>query len=113
MHASDVMPSGLGAPALGVGALTVQSDDGPVLLPDVLHVPELDVPLFSVMVAVRCRLSVHFWPAGHVGGSSVAVVLQRLQVVLTATPQGSLCSVDEGGSARKRQAEVACQPLLS
>jgi hypothetical protein len=53
---------GVSAPALGVGALTLPGVNGPVLLPDVLHVPELEVPLFSVTAAVCCRLSVNFWP---------------------------------------------------
>jgi hypothetical protein len=47
---------GVVIPALGVGALALQGVHGPVLLPDALHVPGLDVPLPFVMAAVRSGL---------------------------------------------------------
>jgi hypothetical protein len=99
---------GVAAPALGVGGLKLQGVHGPMLLQDVLHVPKINVPLLSAMAAVRHGLSVHFWPAGHVGRTSLAVVLQHSQVVLTASPQGSLYFIDESGTTH-----AAAAPAVS
>jgi hypothetical protein len=56
----------MGVAALGVGSLMLQSVYGPMLLQDFLLVPKINLPLFSVMVAVRIGVSVHSWPAGQV-----------------------------------------------
>jgi hypothetical protein len=58
---------GVAAPALGVGSLTLQSVYGPMLLHDFFFfVPEINLPLCSIMAAVHIGLSVYSWPAGHV-----------------------------------------------
>jgi hypothetical protein len=84
---------GVTAPAVGMGVL-VHGCAGPVVLQDVLHVPQLSVPLFSVKAALGRGMSVHFCPPKHAGDQDDVVVMQGNQVALTATPCGNLDYLD-------------------
>jgi transposase InsO family protein len=64
--------------------------EGPLILPDVLHVPELDGPLFPVKAALRRGLSAHFWPSSRPGGAYRIALIQNGRTVLTAGPRGDL-----------------------
>jgi hypothetical protein len=86
---------GVTAPALGRGTLVIEGGNGALCLPDVLHVPELDHPLFSVKAALRRGMSMHFVPSSLPGDTELAVVLQGQSVLLTATPCGDLFSINE------------------
>jgi hypothetical protein len=86
---------GVTAPALGRGTLVIEGGNGALCLPDVLHVPELDHPLFSVKAALRRGMWVHLVPSSLPGDTELAVVMQGQSVLLTATPRGDLFFINE------------------
>jgi hypothetical protein len=86
---------GVTAAAVGSGTMVLQACEGPLILPDVLYVPQLDEPLFSVKAALRCGLSVHFWPSSKPGGADRIARIQNSRTVLTAGPRGDLYYLHE------------------
>lgn len=86
---------GVTSAAVGVGEMTLTGTEGPVVLPDVLHVPDLACPLLSVKAALRRGLSVHFWPSEGPGGSERIALMHGDRVMLTARPKGDLFFIQE------------------
>jgi hypothetical protein len=86
---------GVTAAAVGSGTMVQEACESPLILPDVLYVPELDGPLFSVKAALRCGLSLHFWPSSRPGGADRIALIQNGRTVLTADPRGDLYYMHE------------------
>jgi hypothetical protein len=86
---------GVTAAAVGSGTMVLQACEGPLILPDVLHVPELDGPRFLVKAAQRHGLSVHFWPSNRPGGADRIALIQNSRTVLTAGLRGDLYYLHE------------------
>jgi hypothetical protein len=80
---------GVTATAVGVGELVLAGCLGPVVLSEVLHVPDLESPLFSVKVALHPGLSVHFSPPAQPCGMDKVVIMQHGQMLFTATSRGA------------------------
>jgi transposase InsO family protein len=102
------------APALGMGSLVICGRLGPEVLDDVLHVPELASPLFSVRAALAKGMAVHFSPPGQSGSPDRVEVELRGRVVFIASTQGDLYFLDEQPSAAvagvtSREVELAQQ----
>jgi hypothetical protein len=82
---------GVTAAAVGSGTMVLQGCEGfrmDANLPDLLHVPELDGPLFSAKAALRRGLSTHFWPPSIPGGADQVSLTQGGRTVLTAGARG-------------------------
>ena len=82
------------AHAVGVGNVAVPGVASPVILPNVLHVPELLSPLFSVSRAVSDGVSVHFDPPAQRGGTHHVTLMHGGRVLLTASQRGGLYMLD-------------------
>jgi hypothetical protein len=68
---------GTTAQAVGAGEMEIQGCSGPITLSYVLHVPELDGPLFFVRAALKRGLAIHFCPARQHCGSDDAIVMSH------------------------------------
>jgi hypothetical protein len=86
---------GVTSAAVGAGEMTLIGSEGPVVLPELLHVHDLACPLLSVKAALRRGLSVHFWPSEGPGGSDRITLMHGDRVTLTARPQGDLFFIQE------------------
>jgi hypothetical protein len=86
---------GVTAAAVGSGTMVLQACEGPLILPDVLYVAELDGPLFSVKAALGRGLSVHFWPSSRPGGADQIALIPNGRTVLTAGSREDLEYVHE------------------
>ena len=82
------------ANAVGVGDMTVWGPQGAVVLSNVLHVPELAGPLFSVSSALNDGASVHFDPPAQRGGAHRVLLVHAGRVLLTASHKGGLYFLD-------------------
>jgi hypothetical protein len=85
--------------AIGVGDVLVAGVAGPVWLPDVLHVPELVSPLFSVSCALNEGVSVHFDAPAQRGGAHRVTLLHGGRVILTASHRAGMYLLDEPDQA--------------
>jgi hypothetical protein len=85
-----------GATALAVGAgdMCLQGCSGPVVLKEVLHVPELQDPLFSVRAALSCRMSVHFCPGEQINSPGNVLVMQDKRLCFLGSKRGQLYFLD-------------------
>jgi hypothetical protein len=95
------------APALGMGSLVICGRLGPEVLDDVLHVPELASPLFSVHAALSKGMAVHSSPPTKSGSPNRVEVELGGRVVFTASTQGDLYFLDEQPSAAVAECDLA------
>jgi hypothetical protein len=86
---------GVTAAAVALMTVVLQACEGPLILPDVWFVAELDGPLFSAKAALRRGLSVHFWPSSRLGGADQIALIQSGRTVLTTGPRGDLYCLHE------------------
>jgi hypothetical protein len=70
---------------VGIGELVLAGCLGPVALLEVLHVLDLESPLFSVEAALCRGLSVHFSPPAQPCGMDTVVIMHNGQMLFTAT----------------------------
>jgi len=82
------------ADAVGVGQVSIWGPAGEFVLEDVLHVPDLAGPLFSVKNAVDRGMSVHFDPPVRNGGQHRVQLMSRGTVLLTASQRAGLYFLD-------------------
>jgi hypothetical protein len=81
--------------AIGIGDMLIAGVAGPVLLPDVLHVPDLVSPLFSVSCALDDGVSVYFQAPDYCGGDHRVVLSHAGRVILTAGHRAGMYVLDE------------------
>jgi hypothetical protein len=88
----------IGAPvythAVGVGQMELHSCTGTVVLSNVLHVPELDHPLFSVRQALARGWDVTFTHSKIIWSAEEVAVIHEGCIVLTGRGQGNLFFLD-------------------
>jgi hypothetical protein len=80
--------------AVGVGQMELRGCTGTVVLSNVLHVPELDHPLFSVRQALACGWDVTFTHSKIIGSVEEVAVIHEGCIVLTGRGQGNLFFLD-------------------
>lgn len=85
---------GVVADAVGDGDYAYDGPSGPVVFQNVLHVPELDRPLFSVSTALNAGMSVHFKAPPEPGGAHRVLLIRAGRVVLTASHRAGLYFLD-------------------
>lgn len=101
---------GIVADAVGVGDIVLAGPNGDMLLTDVLHVPDLAGPLFSVKSALDKGIAVHFDPPHRTGGNHTVLLLRKNRVLLTASQRSGLYFLDSPNYACAAQAdEIAAE----
>jgi hypothetical protein len=90
---------GTTAHAVGVGEMMLSGCSGPVVLPEVLHVPALQDPLFSVRAALSRRMSVHFCPREQPDRLDDVIITHDGRLCLTVRMYSGLYFLDEHPSA--------------
>lgn len=80
--------------AVGEGDVLEHGPSGPVLLRNVLHVPDLVSPLFSVSCALDDGVSVHFDAPEQRGGEHTVVLRHAGRVIFTASLHGGMYLLD-------------------
>jgi hypothetical protein len=84
-----------GTTANGVGEKILHGCSGPVVFPEVLHVPALQEPPFSVRAALARHMKVHFCPGGESGSTDDIILTLDGRLCLTGKPLGGLHFPDE------------------
>jgi hypothetical protein len=85
---------GAHAQAVGVGQMELRGCTGTVVLCNVLHVPELDHPLFSVRQALERGWDVTFTHSKIIGSAEEVAVIREGCIVLTGRRRGNLFFLD-------------------
>jgi hypothetical protein len=80
--------------AMGVGPMELRGCTGTVVLSNVLHVPGLDHPLFSVRQAIAPGWDVTFTNSNIIGSAEEVAVIHEGCIVLTGRGQGNLFFLD-------------------
>jgi hypothetical protein len=77
-----------------VGQMELRSCTGTVVLSNVLHVPELDHPLFSARQAIACGWDVTFTHSKIIGSAEEVAAIHEGCIVLTERGQRNLFFLD-------------------
>jgi hypothetical protein len=90
---------GTTAHAVGVDKMLLSGCSGHVVLPEVLHVPALQDPLFAVRAALSRRMSVHFCPKDQPDSLDDVIITHYGRLCLTGRMYSGLYFLDEHPSA--------------
>jgi hypothetical protein len=95
---------------VGVGQMELRGCTGVVVLSNVLHVPELEHPLFSVRKALAGRWAVLFAHLEQFGGAGEVAVIHEGCIVLTGWVRGELFFLEDPAT---RQGQRSLQVYIN